>query len=150
MIQDKTSKKGGKEGGKEREREGRRFRMRLQNLLDSNHSQISSLVPWSLTLSTAPPSPQDNILFGLPFNEDRYRRAVEACALTADLARMPGGDMTEIGEKVVWVVLPSLPPSFPPSLPHFLMCNTMHRFSFRPAFSPSLWVGASAAIGSSV
>ena len=31
--------------------------------------------------------------------EDRYRRAVEACCLTPDLAAMPSGDLTLVGER---------------------------------------------------
>ncbi|XP_037037473.1 multidrug resistance-associated protein 1-like isoform X2 [Bradysia coprophila] len=42
---------------------------------------------------------QDNILFGRPMNEDFYNKVINACALTADLAMLPGGDQTEIGEK---------------------------------------------------
>ncbi|XP_049916463.1 ATP-binding cassette sub-family C member 3 isoform X2 [Epinephelus moara] len=42
---------------------------------------------------------RDNILFGNPYNEQKYRCVLEACALTPDLEVLPGGDMTEIGEK---------------------------------------------------
>lgn len=42
---------------------------------------------------------RDNILFGKAFNECKYRCVLEACALTPDLEVLPGGDMTEIGEK---------------------------------------------------
>ncbi|KAG4077224.1 hypothetical protein HA402_005279 [Bradysia odoriphaga] len=42
---------------------------------------------------------QDNILFGKPLNEEFYNKVIQACALTADLAMLPGGDQTEIGEK---------------------------------------------------
>uniref|UniRef100_A0A3B3Y3I8 ATP-binding cassette, sub-family C (CFTR/MRP), member 3 n=1 Tax=Poecilia mexicana TaxID=48701 RepID=A0A3B3Y3I8_9TELE len=42
---------------------------------------------------------RDNILFGKSFNESKYRRVLDACALTPDLEVLPGGDMTEIGEK---------------------------------------------------
>ncbi|KAM4624189.1 ATP-binding cassette sub-family C member 3 [Polymixia lowei] len=42
---------------------------------------------------------RDNILFGKPYIEQRYRCVLEACALTPDLEVLPGGDMTEIGEK---------------------------------------------------
>lgn len=43
---------------------------------------------------------RDNILFGKPYNEQKYRSVLEVCALTLDLEVLPGGDMTEIGEKV--------------------------------------------------
>ncbi|XP_011616814.2 canalicular multispecific organic anion transporter 2 isoform X2 [Takifugu rubripes] len=42
---------------------------------------------------------RDNILFGETYNEQKYCCVLEACALTADLEVLPGGDMTEIGEK---------------------------------------------------
>ncbi|XP_028263925.1 canalicular multispecific organic anion transporter 2 isoform X3 [Parambassis ranga] len=42
---------------------------------------------------------RDNILFGKPYNEQKYRSVMDACALTPDLQVLPGGDMTEIGEK---------------------------------------------------
>ncbi|XP_018617365.1 canalicular multispecific organic anion transporter 2 isoform X3 [Scleropages formosus] len=42
---------------------------------------------------------RDNILFGQPYNECKYRAVLDACALTPDLDVLPGGDMTEIGEK---------------------------------------------------
>lgn len=42
---------------------------------------------------------QDNITFGKPFNKRFYQQVVEACALTQDFSMLPGGDLTEIGEK---------------------------------------------------
>uniref|UniRef100_A0A7N8YLG0 ATP-binding cassette, sub-family C (CFTR/MRP), member 3 n=1 Tax=Mastacembelus armatus TaxID=205130 RepID=A0A7N8YLG0_9TELE len=42
---------------------------------------------------------RDNILFENPYNEQKYHSVLEACALTFDLEVLPGGDMTEIGEK---------------------------------------------------
>uniref|UniRef100_A0A673W5U4 Canalicular multispecific organic anion transporter 2-like n=1 Tax=Salmo trutta TaxID=8032 RepID=A0A673W5U4_SALTR len=42
---------------------------------------------------------RDNILFGKAYNEQKYRSCLEACALTPDLEVLPGGDLTEIGEK---------------------------------------------------
>ena len=44
---------------------------------------------------------RDNILFGQPFDEERYNRIVDACALRPDLQILPAGDATEIGEKVL-------------------------------------------------
>lgn len=38
-----------------------------------------------------------NILFNLPFSEDRYQKTIEACALLPDLKILPDGDLTEIG-----------------------------------------------------
>lgn len=42
---------------------------------------------------------RDNILFGEPYDEDRYNRILDACALRPDLEILPAGDATEIGEK---------------------------------------------------
>ncbi|CAO3621789.1 unnamed protein product [Mucor fragilis] len=42
---------------------------------------------------------RDNILFGLPCAESRYRETLTACALDKDLEILEDGDQTEIGEK---------------------------------------------------
>ncbi|KAJ1547646.1 hypothetical protein HK096_001625, partial [Nowakowskiella sp. JEL0078] len=42
---------------------------------------------------------RENILFGLPFEETRYKTVLESCALTKDLQTLDCGDLTEIGEK---------------------------------------------------
>ncbi|VDD89505.1 unnamed protein product [Enterobius vermicularis] len=42
---------------------------------------------------------KDNIIFDRPFDADNYKRIIEACALKADIAALPAGDQTEIGEK---------------------------------------------------
>jgi ABC-type multidrug transport system fused ATPase/permease subunit len=42
---------------------------------------------------------RDNILFGLPYNAERYKKALYQCALIKDLTILPDGDRTEIGEK---------------------------------------------------
>ncbi|OWA50132.1 Multidrug resistance-associated protein 1 [Hypsibius exemplaris] len=42
---------------------------------------------------------RDNILFGRAFDERRYDKVLEACALKQDIDMLPGGDQTEIGEK---------------------------------------------------
>ena len=42
---------------------------------------------------------KENIVFGAAFDEARYRRVVEGCALLPDIAALPGGDLTEIGEQ---------------------------------------------------
>lgn len=42
---------------------------------------------------------RDNILFGKPYNEKKYEKAIFDSCLNSDLAMLPDGDMTEIGEK---------------------------------------------------
>ncbi|KAI0694596.1 ABC protein [Cytidiella melzeri] len=42
---------------------------------------------------------RENILFGQPYDEDRYWRAVEDASLITDLQVLADGDLTEIGEK---------------------------------------------------
>ncbi|DAZ92485.1 TPA: hypothetical protein N0F65_012715 [Lagenidium giganteum] len=44
---------------------------------------------------------RENILFGLPFDQHKYQKVVEACGLVPDFEQMPGGDATEIGQKGV-------------------------------------------------
>ena len=46
---------------------------------------------------------KDNILFGKPLSGMLYDQTLHACALEQDLEILPGGDMTEIGEKVTIV-----------------------------------------------
>lgn len=41
----------------------------------------------------------DNILFGSKFDKQLYNQVIDACALGPDIAMLPGGDQTEIGEK---------------------------------------------------
>ena len=42
---------------------------------------------------------RENILFGSEFDKRKYVETVTACQLESDLAIMPAGDLTEIGEK---------------------------------------------------
>lgn len=44
---------------------------------------------------------RDNILFGSPFESRRYEKAIDVTALRHDLDLLPGGDLTEIGERGV-------------------------------------------------
>ena len=50
---------------------------------------------------------RENILFGLPFEESRYQKAVEAAALGPDLAMLPGApsSLCENTERQACVVL---------------------------------------------
>ncbi|XP_061601976.1 canalicular multispecific organic anion transporter 1 [Cololabis saira] len=42
---------------------------------------------------------RDNILFGSPHEEKRFKEVIQACALGPDLKLLAAGDLTEIGEK---------------------------------------------------
>uniref|UniRef100_A0A1A7WFJ8 ATP-binding cassette sub-family C member 5 n=1 Tax=Iconisemion striatum TaxID=60296 RepID=A0A1A7WFJ8_9TELE len=42
---------------------------------------------------------KENILFGNKYDSDKYNAVLEACCLLPDLAELPYGDMTEIGER---------------------------------------------------
>jgi ATP-binding cassette subfamily C (CFTR/MRP) protein 1 len=50
--------------------------------------------PWILNATL-----RENILFGLPLDEDRYNRVIRACQLEHDLTLLEDGDLTDIGEK---------------------------------------------------
>ena len=53
-----------------------------------------SQVPW-----IPPGTLRDAILFGGPFNAERYEKCIDAAALRPDLESLPAGDMQEIGER---------------------------------------------------
>ncbi|KAL1948407.1 hypothetical protein VTO73DRAFT_12482 [Trametes versicolor] len=60
------------------------------------------------TISYAAQSPwlrhqsiKDNILFGYPYDEERYKAVIECCALKPDLEMLEDGDATEIGARGV-------------------------------------------------
>ncbi|PPQ97414.1 hypothetical protein CVT26_006798 [Gymnopilus dilepis] len=42
---------------------------------------------------------KNNILFGSPYDEDRYKKVLKQCALERDLELFEAGDQTEIGER---------------------------------------------------
>lgn len=42
---------------------------------------------------------RDNVLFGQPWDEERYWRVLEDACLIADCIQLPDGDLTEIGER---------------------------------------------------
>ncbi|RDX55372.1 hypothetical protein OH76DRAFT_1428233 [Lentinus brumalis] len=42
---------------------------------------------------------RENILFGAPYDEERYNKVIYQCALKRDLTLFEAGDMTEVGEK---------------------------------------------------
>ena len=42
---------------------------------------------------------QNNIIFGAPWDEERYKKVLYQCALERDLQLFDAGDNTEVGEK---------------------------------------------------
>ena len=42
---------------------------------------------------------RENILFGQPYDEQKYNRVIEACALKEDIQRFPDYDQTVVGER---------------------------------------------------
>jgi ABC-type multidrug transport system fused ATPase/permease subunit len=52
--------------------------------------------PWLQSMSI-----RDNILFSAPYEEQRYKRTLDACALLPDLSQFKHGDLTFIGENGV-------------------------------------------------
>ena len=45
----------------------------------------------------------ENILFNLPYDEERYTQTLEVCALISDLEILEDGDEAEIGERGVCI-----------------------------------------------
>ncbi|KAI0367391.1 multidrug resistance-associated ABC transporter [Pilatotrama ljubarskyi] len=60
---------------------------------------VCAFVPQSAWLRNA--SIKENILFDLPYVEERYQKVLEACALLSDLEILEDGDESEIGERGV-------------------------------------------------
>lgn len=64
---------------------------RSDRIIDSAMAYVAQ-VPWIENATV-----RDNILFGLPYDHDRYERTLTVCALRCDLDMMADGDLTEIG-----------------------------------------------------
>ncbi len=69
--------------------------LRLADYLQSSGIALVPQEPWIQNKSL-----RDNIVFGREFDQQRYDRVLQACALVPDLEMLPAGDQTEIGEKV--------------------------------------------------
>lgn len=63
----------------------------------SVHGQVAYTAqdPWVRNASL-----RDNVLMGEKFDPVRYQEVLMACALVSDIALLPAGDSSEIGEKV--------------------------------------------------
>ena len=62
----------------------------------SNSIAYAGQSPWLFFESI-----RENIVFGSPFDADRYRAVLDCCALTEDLAVLPDGDGTMVGARCV-------------------------------------------------
>ncbi|KAF8475804.1 P-loop containing nucleoside triphosphate hydrolase protein [Kalaharituber pfeilii] len=60
-------------------------------ILPNNIAYVAQ-IPWMENCSI-----RDNILFGLPYDEARYKKTLHACALEQDLEMLTDGEFTEIG-----------------------------------------------------
>ena len=63
-------------------------------------------ISWPTSLVYVPQTPwvfsgtiRENILFGQPYNQDKYSTILEACSLTEDVKRFPNADLAVVGER---------------------------------------------------
>ncbi|KAK1124889.1 hypothetical protein K0M31_006239 [Melipona bicolor] len=80
------------------------YRKPLDNYLEYNKQGYASNIP-NLKISYASQeawlfsgSVRDNILFGQPYDKERYMAVTRACALIKDFQQLPYGDMSNVGE----------------------------------------------------
>ncbi|GME81723.1 unnamed protein product [Ambrosiozyma monospora] len=57
-------------------------------------SLLSCGYPWVQNASV-----RENITFGLPYDEEKYDKVISCCSLNDDFEQLPGGDMTQVGER---------------------------------------------------
>jgi|AntRauTorckE5430_2_1112549.scaffolds.fasta_scaffold01045_2 ATP-binding cassette subfamily C (CFTR/MRP) protein 1 len=66
----------------------------LNQVDEANFVSYCSQSPWVVNDTL-----RGNVLFGRDFDQRRYDEVIDACALLDDLAVLPAGDSTEIGER---------------------------------------------------
>ena len=76
--------------------------VRAAERYDAKATKASWLIPESIAFVAQIPwienaTIKDNILFGLPYDDDRYRKVLHVCALEKDLEMLEDADMTDIG-----------------------------------------------------
>ncbi|KAF1981699.1 putative ABC bile acid transporter [Aulographum hederae CBS 113979] len=74
----------------------------LEKRFDHKANKSNWIIPEALAFVSQQPwienaTFKNNILFGLPFDQERYDKVISACALDKDLKIMTDGDATEIG-----------------------------------------------------
>ncbi|WOL09549.1 hypothetical protein Cni_G18302 [Canna indica] len=62
--------------------------------ISSSGKAYVSQSPWILSGNV-----RENIIFGNPFDKEKYEKTIEACALKMDFELFANGDLTEIGER---------------------------------------------------
>lgn len=67
---------------------------RTSGLVEVNGKLITCGAPWVQNATV-----KNNILFGLPYEEDWYERVIFSTCLQSDLDMLPAGDQTEVGER---------------------------------------------------
>ena len=60
-------------------------------IIDSAIAYVAQ-IPWIENTTI-----RENVLFGLPFQVDRYNKVIATCALAKDLDMLPDGELTDIG-----------------------------------------------------
>lgn len=70
------------------------FMNRTSGTVSVNGSLLLCGQPWIQNATV-----KDNIIFGLEYDEKRYKDVVYSCSLESDLDLLPGGDETEVGER---------------------------------------------------
>ncbi|KAK9888514.1 hypothetical protein WA026_000765 [Henosepilachna vigintioctopunctata] len=69
------------------------FKLSSGNIFINGNVSYASQQPWLF-----PSTVRQNILFGSEYNEERYKKVIEVCALTLDLKLFPNGDRTIVAE----------------------------------------------------
>lgn len=67
----------------------------IKKNLESNGKGILAYapqVPWIQNKTI-----RENILFGMPYDEEKYNLVINKCQLESDFEILPGGDQTELG-----------------------------------------------------
>ena len=69
--------------------------------LTAGEAAVHGSIAYASSIDTymANTSIRENILFGRPFNQQRYTQAVKVCSLLHDFGSFVAGDRTEVGEK---------------------------------------------------
>lgn len=63
-------------------------------ILVNGNVTYASQEPWLFAGSV-----RNNILFGEPYDEEKYRKVTRACQLSKDFEQLPHGDKTLVGER---------------------------------------------------